>query len=116
MSALLRLAAALGLLVLALTATVNAEDRRFLLATTTSTPCRLSSRIVASLICGASTCWAQPLKRAMRARRGPEIGGLAPSVVPVQAHVPVHDTAYRTNSRGSFGRISMWKWFRWPSL
>ena len=40
-------------------------------AITTSAPCRVSRRIVASLISGASTCWAQPLSSATRARRCP---------------------------------------------
>ena len=43
-------------------------------AITTSTPWRVSRRIVASLICGASTCWAQPVISAARARRGPSAG------------------------------------------
>src|SRR5438105_3662381 len=38
---------------------------------TTSTPCRLSSRIAASLISGASTGWAQPLSSATRPLRSP---------------------------------------------
>ena len=33
--------------------------------------CRVSSRIVASLICGASTCWAHPFSRATRRVRRP---------------------------------------------
>ena len=43
-------------------------------ATTTSQPCRVSSRIVASLISGASTCWAQPGSSATRIRRSPSAG------------------------------------------
>ena len=38
-------------------------------ATSTSTPRRASRRMVASLISGRSTCWAQPASRITRARR-----------------------------------------------
>ncbi len=43
-------------------------------ATTTSQPCRVSSRTVASLISGASTGWAQPVSSATRFRRVPSAG------------------------------------------
>ena len=41
---------------------------------TTSMPCRVSSRIAASLISGARTCWAQPGRSATRLRRSPAAG------------------------------------------
>ena len=43
-------------------------------ATTTSQPCRFRRRIVASLICGASTCCAQPVSSATRFTRAPSAG------------------------------------------
>ena len=41
---------------------------------TTSTPCRVSSRTVASLTSGASTCWPQPGISATRLTRWPTAG------------------------------------------
>ena len=52
----------------------SAPQQPLPLATTTSQPCRVSSRIVASLISGASTCWAQPGSSATRIRRSPSAG------------------------------------------
>ena len=43
-------------------------------ATTTSMPRRVSRRMVASLISGASTVWAHPVSRATRPRRAPWAG------------------------------------------
>ena len=43
-------------------------------ATTTSQPCRVSSRIVAALIAGSSTRCAQPVRSATRFRRSPSAG------------------------------------------
>ena len=53
---------------------VRAPQQPAPFATTTSTPWRVSRRIVASLISGARTCWAQPFISATRARRGPSAG------------------------------------------
>ena len=41
---------------------------------TTSTPLRASTSMVAVLMSGSSTCWAQPVSRATRARRSPRAG------------------------------------------
>ena len=53
-------------------------------ATTTSTPRRVSRRMVAALIPGASTCWAQPASRATRPLRAPS-ARKTPGAVPPPA-------------------------------
>ena len=44
---------------------------------TTSTPLRASTSMVAVLMSGSSTCWAQPVSSATRARRSPRAGVMA---------------------------------------
>ena len=41
---------------------------------TTSAPNRVSSRTVASLICGPNTCWTHPVSKATRSRVSPSAG------------------------------------------
>ena len=51
-------------------------------ASTTSQPCRVRRRIVAALIRGSRTRWAQPASSATRLRRGPSAGNTCGRVEP----------------------------------